>query len=446
MNNSHKPVFHIVGEQGWINDPNGVVKFQGKYHAFYQYFPFACNWGPMHWGHVVSEDLLNWEYLPIALTPGDEFDRDGCFSGSSLVVDGTLYIVYTGFRFNEDSEKIRQIQCLASSTDGVHFVKHGAIVTEKDLPEQYKPCDFRDPQLVKKGDDYLLFVAAKKKSGGGSIVLFKSKDLKNWTFVNDVLTHNSDGDMIECVGYYEDLGLIIYSEQNFPKDNPHCLNIHSTEYELGSLNEEGQFIATNKKTLMDYGFDFYAPQIMNGEHYLFAWMDMWDRNNPSDKFGFAGMLTVPRKVTVEDGYMIQTPVIYGKLDKELNIKDNYEDHLYVGTLILEVKDLQSLSIDLRKGDGEVTRFYLDKNEFYFDRSKSGEQITGVEEDELSLKGMRKMPYRKKEKDIIYIVLDKYSVEIFVNGISMSNVIYPKETSDTFTINVSGSEKKLTIYK
>ena len=446
MDSSRKPVFHITGEKGWINDPNGVVKFQGRYHAFYQYFPFACIWGPMHWGHVVSDDLLHWDYLPIALTPGDEFDRDGCFSGSSLVVGDTLYIVYTGFRFNGDSDKIRQIQCLASSKDGIHFEKHGAIVTDKDLPEQYKPCDFRDPHLIIKDDEYLLFVAAKKKSGGGSIVLFKSKDLRKWEFVNDVLTHNSDGEMIECVNYQDDLGLIIYSEQNFPSDNPHCLNIHSSEYELGSLNEEGKFISTSKKTLIDYGFDFYAPQIMNYEHYLFAWMDMWDRNNPSDKYGFAGMLTVPRKVTVEDGYMLQTPVIYGKLDKEVNIEDKYEDHLTVGTLILEASNLKSLSIDLRKGDGEVTKFYLDKDEFYFDRSKSGELIKGVETDKLSLKGMRKMPYRKKEKDVIYIVLDKYSVEIFVNGISMSNAIYPKETSDLFTISVSGEDKKLWIYK
>ena len=97
-----KPVFHITGEKGWINDPNGVVKFQGKYHVFYQHHPYSCEWGPMHWGHVVSDDLLTWTYLPYALVPGDEFDKDGCFSGSSLVIDDTLYIVYSGFIFNEE--------------------------------------------------------------------------------------------------------------------------------------------------------------------------------------------------------------------------------------------------------------------------------------------------------------------------------------------------------
>lgn len=443
---NNKPIFHITGEKGWINDPNGIVKFHNQYHVFYQHHPYSCAWGPMHWGHVVSDDLLHWTYLPYALVPGDEFDKDGCFSGTSLVVDDTLYIVYTGFIFNEDPDKIRQIQCLASSKDGIKFVKHGVIIDETLLPDIYKPCDFRDPHLYYKNGEYLLFAAAKKRSGGGSVVLFKSKDLKKWTFVNDVLTHNSEGEMIECVGCHDDLGVIIYSEQNFPKDSPHCLNNHSTEYELGHLNDEGKFIPTSKKTLIDYGFDFYAPQIMNDDHILIGWLNMWDRNNPSTKYGFAGMLTVPRFVTIEDGRMIQTPVVYGKLDKKVVINKTYRDHLSVGTLKLEIDDLKSLDIKLRQGDDEVTKFYLDKDVFFFDRSHSGEIITGREEDEYSLKGIRKMPYIKEEKDIIFIVLDKYSVEIFVNGVSMSNLVYSKESSDVFEINIESSKALLNIYK
>ena len=114
--------------------------------------------------------------------------------------------------------------------------------------------------------------------------------------------------------------------------------------------------------------------------------------------------------------------------------------------MLEVEGLKKLSINLRKGDDEVTKFYLDKKDFVFDRSKSGEKIEGLEKDELSLKGIRKMPYIKKDKDVIYVVMDKYSIEIFVNGISMSNVIYPKETSDKFEINLKAKNAELTIYK
>ena len=97
-----RPKFHITAPSNWINDPNGIIKFNGQYHVFYQHHPNGLTWGPMHWGHVVSDDLLHWKHLPIALTPGDEFDKDGCFSGSSIVKDGRLYVLYTGFIFNED--------------------------------------------------------------------------------------------------------------------------------------------------------------------------------------------------------------------------------------------------------------------------------------------------------------------------------------------------------
>ena len=447
--NNHKPVFHITGEKGWINDPNGVVKFKGQYHVFYQHHPYSNVWGPMHWGHVVSDDLIHWTYLPFALTPGDEFDRDGCFSGSSLVVGDTLYIAYTGFINNEENgkpEDNRQIQCLASSKDGIHFVKHGAIITEKELPKEYLPCDFRDPKLTYKNGEYLLFAAAKKRSGGGSIVLFKSKDLMKWEFVSDVLTHNSEGEMIECVDYHEDLGLLIYSEQNFPVDNDFCLNIHSCDYEIGELNNEGKFINKYPKQLLDYGFDFYAPQVMNDCHYLVAWMDMWERNNPSEKYGFAGMLTIPRKVTIKGDKLLQEPVILKNKVKELDINNIYKDNISVGAIKLEIEDLKDLSINLRMGENEVTKIYLQEKEIYFDRSHSGEPIYGKEQDELSLRGMRKMPYLKQEKDTIYLVLDKYSVELFVNGISMSNVIYPQESSDGLEIKLQSKSSKITIYK
>lgn len=445
MNN--KPIFHITGEKGWINDPNGFVKFHNQYHIFFQYHPYSCEWGPMHWGHVVSDDLIHFKYLPIALTPGDEFDKDGCFSGTALVKDDTLYIVYTGFINHHDPEHIKQIQCLASSQDGIHFVKHGAIITGDDLPSGYKTCDFRDPKIVYKDNEFLLFANAKKNSGGGSILLYKSRDLKKWEFVNSVLTHESEGKMLECVDYHEDLGLILYSEQDFPMENNHCLNIHSCEYEIGHLDNNYKFISLVGKQLLDYGFDFYAAQIVDDGHYLIAWMNMWGRDIPSSEYGFAGMLTVPRKVEIKDNLLLQTPVIYGQLNEVVEFKDKYITHMTVGTLILEIEDMKSLSIDLRKGNGEVSKFYLKDNEFYFDRSRSGKEIHGMEKDELSLKGIRKMPYLKKNKDIIYIVMDKYSVEIFVNGISMTNTIYPQESSDLLEINSDDQTiKKLHIYR
>ena len=441
----NKPLVHITADKGWINDPNAICYFKGHYHIFYQHHPYSCEWGPMHYGHVISDDLIHFKRLPIALTPGDPFDKDGCFSGTALVDNDKLLIAYTGFINNEDPAKIKQIQCLAYSLDGITFHKMGIILDETNLPSEYLPTDFRDPKLFKKDGIYYLMVAAKKKVGGGAILLYKSFDLKKWEFISNVLNHDSEGKMIECVDYHPSLNLLLYSEQDFLSDNHHCLNIHSCEYEIGHLNEEYKFISSGKH-LLDYGFDFYAPQVMNDKHYLIAWMNMWDRNNPSAKYGFAGMLTIPRKVEVRDGLLRQTPVIYGELTNKVENVKTYKDNLLVGIIHLKAKNLESLDISLRKGEDEETKFYLKGNKFIFDRSHSGEEIKGREKDEYSLKGMRLMPYLKEEVDDIYLILDRFSVEIFVNGISMSNVIYPKESSDEIVINLESQRNETKVYK
>ena len=92
-----RPSFHLSSRVGWMNDPNGLSYYQGKYHLFYQYYPYESKWGPMHWGHAVSEDLLHWEYLPAAIAPDTLADKDGCFSGSAVeLADGRHLLMYTG--------------------------------------------------------------------------------------------------------------------------------------------------------------------------------------------------------------------------------------------------------------------------------------------------------------------------------------------------------------
>ena len=441
---NNKPIFHITGEKGWINDPNGVIKFQGKYHVFYQHHPYSNEWGPMHWGHVVSEDLLHWTYLPIALTPGDEFDKDGCFSGSSIVVGDRLYVVYTGYIANEVEEKVIQQQCIAYSDDGVNFTKLGLIIGKDKLPKGYASNDFRDPKIFKRGETYYILVAARKLDAKGRILMYKSKDLLNWEFIADVLEEGSTGKMIECPDFIEDLGLLTYCEQDQVVDGYKHLNINSTYYRHGEL-KNNKFVS-DSYGMIDYGFDFYAAQTIPGENYLIGWLDMWGRLYPSAKYGFVGQLTVPRKVSVENGKLLQKPVIFGKLSEKTALFGTYKSHITVGTLELEVENLNNLEINLRQGEDQVTKFYLDGNDFVFDRSKSGEALGGLEKDELSLKGIRKMPYEKKEKDIIYIVMDKYSVEIFVNGISMSNVVYPKESSDGVEIKIGAKTAELSVFR
>ena len=160
-NINYRPLFHINGGKGWINDPNGLIKFKGLYHVFFQYYPHATNWGPMHWGHRVSKDLIHWDELPTALYPKTFSNEDGCFSGTAIVHDDVLYLVYTGFYENGGGENIRQVQCIASSKDGITFEKHGIIIDDTKLPAFINPCDFRDPKVWKENDSFYMLVAAR---------------------------------------------------------------------------------------------------------------------------------------------------------------------------------------------------------------------------------------------------------------------------------------------
>ena len=81
-----RPAFHITPTIGWMNDPNGFSVYKGEYHLFYQYHPYSCEWGPMHWGHVKTKDFIRWERLPAALAPDQEkYDTNGCFSGGAVI-------------------------------------------------------------------------------------------------------------------------------------------------------------------------------------------------------------------------------------------------------------------------------------------------------------------------------------------------------------------------
>ena len=87
-----RPVYHVTPTVGWLNDPNGFSYFDGQYHLFYQYNPYSTHWDSMHWGHLVSEDMLNWKRLPAALAPDTWYDNFGVFSGSAITAPDGRHI------------------------------------------------------------------------------------------------------------------------------------------------------------------------------------------------------------------------------------------------------------------------------------------------------------------------------------------------------------------
>ena len=430
-----EPAFHITGEVGWINDPNGLIYYKGQYHAFFQHYPDDTRWGPMHWGHVVSDDLTNWKYLPIALTPGDDCDKNGCFSGSAIIHDGKLWLMYTGFIENQGGDSIRQVQCLAESSDGTTFKKHGIVIGEEGLPQGYAPCDFRDPKVWLHDNCFWCIVAARKIDGRGRILLFKSKDLFNWQFVNDLFGKDSAGTMIECPDYNEELGYLLCCEQFQPNEGKEHLNIHTCRWYTGKIDYSTGLFVEDTRGIVDYGFDMYAPQTFSGKPVFMGWLNMWDRNVPSEKYGFAGMLTVPRSVSVNHGRLYQEPVVNCREVHTEAVINKLVDNATKGVITVKATNLEDLELKLRSNGENYTSLILNDGEWVFDRSKSGEPIIGAEKDADSLNGIRRMPCSNEKEITLTIVMDEFSVEVFEGGRALSSTIYPPVGADGIELSV-----------
>lgn len=233
--------------------------------------------------------------------------------------------------------------------------------------------------------------------------------------------------MTECPDYNEKLKLLTYCEQFQPAQGFKHLNIHSTFYRTGTLSQ-----GFSESEIIDYGFDFYAAQIFAETPVMIGWLSMWERNAPYGKYGFSGMLTVPRKISVESGRLIQTPLYEGRKVAEYDSL-NVEDRATHGVLEISVKNLKNLRLELRAKGDKKTVIKATENELVFDRSISGEPISGSEKDGYSLAGIRKMPLEKLSEHKITVVIDLFSVEIFADGKSLSSVICPDLDADGISL-------------
>ena len=139
---SHDPWrlrFHLMPPVGWLNDPNGLVQWNGVYHVFFQYSPFDVNGKDKFWGHYISQDLLHWQYLGTPFVTDEDFDRNGVYSGCAYAENGKLYVFYTGnVKLEGDYDYILQGRrasvILAESEDGIHFGEKQLLLTHEDYP------------------------------------------------------------------------------------------------------------------------------------------------------------------------------------------------------------------------------------------------------------------------------------------------------------------------
>lgn len=306
---------HVKAPDNWINDPNGFIYYKGNYHLFYQYFPYGPRWGTMHWGHVVSRDLVHWEHKGIALFPTKRGDQNGCFSGSAVEKDGRLYLTYTGVRYEpanpEDihvslNEQFESCQMMIVSEDGFHFDNWKDKTVVLPPIEDSKIGDrthTRDPKVWKGRDAWYMILGSTLEGCQGEVLLYRSPDLVHWTYVNQATKGPEYGWMWECPDYMELDGgkMLILSAMDLPgireghKNQSICFPVDFDE-------ESCKMRIPDQYQFLDYGMDLYAPQTTldsEGRRILIAWLRM---PKPVDE-GWIGMFCAPRVVEMENGHI-----------------------------------------------------------------------------------------------------------------------------------------------
>ncbi|WP_312634067.1 glycoside hydrolase family 32 protein [Pseudescherichia sp.] len=302
------PRYHLAARAGWMNDPNGLVWFDGWYHAFYQHHPYSTQWGPMHWGHARSQDLVHWEHLPVAIAPEGPEDKDGCFSGSAVVDGDTLALIYTGHKFHGDADNednLYQVQCLATSQDGIHFTRQGIVV---DTPPGVH--HFRDPKVWREGESWYMIVGA-RAGETGQVRLYRSADLRQWQ-EEGVLDEAEAGMgfMWECPDFFTlgDKRVLMFSPQGIAAHGFKNRNLFQSGYLLGDWQPGQPFVRAGEFVEMDHGHDFYAPQSFltpDGRRIVIGWLDMWESPLPEQQDGWAGMLSLPRELNLSADNRVQ---------------------------------------------------------------------------------------------------------------------------------------------
>ena len=433
-----RPAFHLTGLTGWINDPNGFSFYENRVHLFYQANLYAQQPGSIHWAHAVTEDLVNWTYLPCALAPEEAYDRDGCFSGSALTLpDGRQLLMYTGYREGEEGEEYRQVQCMAAG-DGCDYVKYekNPVISSEDVPEGGSRADFRDPKIYEEDGRYKALVANRAADGTGAILVYESEDGFSWRFGGTLLAnHGRYGSMWECPDMFslDGTDILLFSTQLSSGTDPAFHPGHGTVCMYGRYEKEANRFVPEGAQPIDYGVDFYAPQTVllpDGRRIMIGWMQNWETCQFfREDLSFQGQMTVLREISFRDGKLLQNPV--RELESCRGEHIAYEQIEVEGRR--ELAGIGGRCIDMtvtiRQGEQDDPAHAM--NRFFIDLAAKGDMQTTLEYDpvlsELSIDrtrsgfphdiaNRRSIPVRLADGTLtLRILLDRYSLEVFVNG-------------------------------
>lgn len=470
MKEKHRPQFHFSPPANWMNDPNGMVYHNGEYHLFYQYYPDSTVWGPMHWGHAVSKNMIDWQHLPVALYP----DSLGYIFSGSAVVDSKntsglgsstvppLVAIYTYHQAEKEKAGSTnyQYQGIASSTDdGRTWTKYSQ---NPVLPNQGIK-DFRDPKVFwhNASSKWVMALAV-----SDHIEFWESSDLKSWNKLSDFGTDfGAHGGVWECPDLFE-VGVEGTGSSKwvlFVSINPGGPNGGSaTQYFTGSFDGK-TFSAEQDKGLIrwvDYGPDNYAGVTWNNapdnRKIFFGWMSNWAYGQVVPTQLWRSANTLPRDLSLVK--VNGMPYLKSTFSKEItalhssngSIPDQeIPDSIRIAAEVLPDASQAMVAATLEAKDfawvlsnklGQQVRIGFDasKNQFYIDRSQSGDLSFSE-----SFGNIATAPRVVGEKTIrMTMVMDVSSVEVlFDNGVTVMTAIYfPDEPLTNLSITAESGVK------
>lgn len=312
-----RPQVHLLPPANWLNDPNGPIFWRGQYHMFYQYAVDPAGNSPKLWGHAVSPDGFRWRHLPIALqpTPGGP-DAGGCWTGSAVPDGDRVAFFYTGVvpapedqaTIRDGAHSLRESVCLAFATgDLTRWNKELAAVIPAP-PPGLEVTGFRDPCPWRDGDTWYLALGSGMRGLGGCVLLYRSSDLRHWTYLHPLLQgdqHSADpalaGDMWECPDFFP--------LPSSSRPGRHVL-IHSSGgkawWQSGVFDRTSLQFHPERSGVLDAG-SFYAPKTQrdaHGNRILWGWITETRTDAQMRAAGWSGVMSLPRILTLDaDGHL-----------------------------------------------------------------------------------------------------------------------------------------------
>lgn len=459
-NEQYRPQFHFSPPEKWMNDPNGLVYYEGEYHLFYQYYPDSTVWGPMHWGHAVSTDLVHWDNLPVALSP----DSLGYIFSGSAVIDwknksGFQSVNYPPmiaiFTQHSESELKKgrndfQNQSIAFSNDkGRTFEKYEHNPVLSNPGEK----DFRDPKVIR--DDsikkWIMVLAV-----GQKVEFFSSSNLLKWKYLSEFGAESgAHGGVWECpdlfpltIGDTKKWILIVSVNPGGPNGGS------GTQYFVGDFNGT-EFINENPdETILwlDYGPDDYAGvtwsdlPAADGRRIFIGWMNNWAYAQRVPTVKWRSAMTLPRSLELKHtGAGLRVHSIPVDELKELRIAEH--NIALSGDSAIEITGLNEIILNADIKDSTVEEFGLvfsnslneklvagynmKQNQYFIDRRGSGDTSFSP-----SFANIHYAPRGSKDSIVnLHFYLDYSSLELFADegSVAMTETFFPHENFNRMSL-------------